>query len=67
MTAFPISRIVVGTRHRCDHGDIPGLAASMSELGLLHPIVVRPDGVLVEELLLRYSPRKVELPAEPAQ
>jgi ParB family chromosome partitioning protein len=28
-------------------GDIDALAASMKELGLLHPIVVRPDGVLV--------------------
>lgn len=44
---MPINRIVVGTRHRRDLGDIAGLAASMSELGLLHPIVVRPDGVLV--------------------
>src|SRR5262245_9566452 len=42
-----ISEIVVGTRHRRDMGDVDGLAASMKELGLLHPIVVRPDGVLV--------------------
>src|SRR5262249_40552645 len=44
---FKISDIVVGTRHRKDMGDVDGLAASMKELGLLHPIVVRPDGVLV--------------------
>jgi ParB/RepB/Spo0J family partition protein len=44
---FKISDIVVGTRHRRDMGDIDGLAASIKELGLLQPIVVRPDGVLV--------------------
>src|SRR5262249_60596321 len=42
-----ISDIVVGTRHRKDMGDVAGLAASIKELGLLHPIVVRPAGVLV--------------------
>jgi hypothetical protein len=46
-TTRKISDIVVGTRHRKDMGDVDGLAASMKELGLLHPIVVRPDGVLV--------------------
>src|SRR5215831_15235654 len=45
--AHQINDIVVGTRHRKDMGDVDGLAASMAELGLLHPIVVRPDGVLV--------------------
>ena len=44
---FKISDIVVGTRHRKDMGDVDGLAASIDELGLLHPIVVRPNGVLV--------------------
>jgi ParB/RepB/Spo0J family partition protein len=44
---FKISDIVVGTRYRRDMGDIAGLAASIKELTLLHPIVVRPDGVLV--------------------
>jgi N6-adenosine-specific RNA methylase IME4 len=43
-----LADIVVGTRHRKDMGDIEGLARSMdSDHGLLHPIVVRPDGVLV--------------------
>src|SRR5215831_17083527 len=45
--AHQINDIVVGTRHRKDMGDIDGLAASMAELGLLHPIVVRPDGTLI--------------------
>src|SRR5262245_38185093 len=44
---FPISGIVVGPRHRRDMGDLGLLAANMAELGLLHPIVVRPDGTLI--------------------
>ncbi len=40
-----IDDITVGERHRRDLGDIAGLAASMAELGLLHPVVVRPDGI----------------------
>jgi N6-adenosine-specific RNA methylase IME4 len=44
---IPISRIKVGKRHRRDMGDIAGLAASMGELGLLQPVVVRPDGKLI--------------------
>jgi N6-adenosine-specific RNA methylase IME4/ParB-like chromosome segregation protein Spo0J len=47
MTIRKISDIVVSTRHRKDMGDIAGLAASMADLGLLHPIVIRPDNVLV--------------------
>jgi ParB family chromosome partitioning protein len=42
-----IDEITVGERHRRDMGDIAGLAASMAELGLLHPIVVRPAGTLI--------------------
>jgi N6-adenosine-specific RNA methylase IME4 len=44
---FPLKQIRVGKRHRRDLGDIAGLAASMGELGLLHPVVVRPDGMLI--------------------
>jgi N6-adenosine-specific RNA methylase IME4 len=43
----PVAAIVVGERHRRDMGDIDALARSMAELGLLHPIVVRPDGTLI--------------------
>jgi N6-adenosine-specific RNA methylase IME4/ParB-like chromosome segregation protein Spo0J len=43
----PLDGIRVGTRHRRDMGDIAGLAASMAELGLLQPVVVRPDGLLI--------------------
>ena len=42
-----ISAIRVGKRHRKDLGDIRALARSIQEIGLLHPIVVRPDGVLI--------------------
>jgi ParB family chromosome partitioning protein len=42
-----VADIVVGTRHRKDLGDVDGLAASIAELGLLHPIVVTPDGKLI--------------------
>jgi ParB-like nuclease domain len=42
-----IAAIEVGERHRRDLGDIPALARSIAEVGLLHPIVVRSDGVLI--------------------
>ena len=45
--SLPIDRITVGARHRRDLGDIAALAASIAELGLLQPIVVRPDGMLI--------------------
>src|SRR5215831_16586282 len=47
MTTRRIDEIVIGKRHRRDLGDIDGLAASIAELTLLQPIVVRPDGVLI--------------------
>jgi N6-adenosine-specific RNA methylase IME4 len=42
-----ISDIRVGKRHRVDLGDVAGLGASILEVGLLHPVVVRPDGLLI--------------------
>lgn len=44
---LPISSIRVGKRSRRDMGDIAALAANISEIDLLHPIVVRPDGQLI--------------------
>src|SRR5262245_15860701 len=44
---LPLDQIRIGERHRRDMGDLAGLAASMGELGLLHPIVIRPDGTLI--------------------
>jgi N6-adenosine-specific RNA methylase IME4 len=45
--AVHVDSIRVGERHRKDLGDIEGLARSINEIGLLHPIVVRPDGTLI--------------------
>ena len=42
-----VDKILVGERHRKDMGDIAGLAGTMAELGLLHPIVIQPDGTLI--------------------
>lgn len=39
--------IIIGVRHRQDMGDIDGLAASIADVGLLHPIVVTPDNMLI--------------------
>ena len=45
--SMTISTIEIGVRHRQDMGDIIGLAASIKSIGLLHPIVVTPDGTLL--------------------
>jgi hypothetical protein len=45
--ALKIEHIVVGNRHRRELGDIGRLAASIAAIGLLHPIVVTPDGTLI--------------------
>ena len=42
-----ISEIVVDGRHRKDLGALDDLAASIADVGLLHPIVITPDGRLV--------------------
>jgi N6-adenosine-specific RNA methylase IME4 len=43
----PITAIRVGKRHRKDLGDIRSLARSIQEIGLLHPVVIRPDRKLI--------------------
>jgi hypothetical protein len=45
--ARPIASIRVGERHRRDLGDVDGLAADMVSIGLLEPIVVTPEGLLL--------------------
>lgn len=46
--SFPISSITVAPdRQRKELTGIPDLAESIKNLGLIHPIVVTPDGVLV--------------------
>ena len=42
-----IDGIEIGVRHRHDLGDIDDLAASIANIGLLHPVVVTPDGQLI--------------------
>jgi ParB/RepB/Spo0J family partition protein len=42
-----ISSIRVGKRHRRDLGDIDQLAASINDIGLLHPVVIARDGTLI--------------------
>jgi hypothetical protein len=47
VTKRPVGSIVVRDRHRQDLGDIDGLAKNIAEVGLLHPVVVTPDIVLI--------------------
>ncbi|WP_030485695.1 ParB/RepB/Spo0J family partition protein [Nocardioides aequoreus] len=42
-----IDSIIVGVRHRRDLGDMSALMRSIEEVGLLQPVTVTPDGVLV--------------------
>lgn len=42
-----IDSITVGVRHRRDLGDMNSLMKSIEEVGLLQPVTVTPDGVLV--------------------
>ncbi|QCX27720.1 ParB N-terminal domain-containing protein [Nocardioides jishulii] len=42
-----IDSITVGVRHRKDPGDLATLRDSIERLGLLQPVTVTPDGVLV--------------------
>ncbi len=42
-----IADIRAGDRHRKDLGDITGLAKSIDNVGLLHPPVVTPEGMLI--------------------
>lgn len=47
VTDFPITEIHIGARCRKDVGDLSDLMESIESIGLLHPVVVRPDGHLV--------------------
>ena len=42
-----VESIVVGNRHRTDLGDLTALAESIARDGLLQPLTVTIDGVLV--------------------
>lgn len=42
-----VASIIVGTRHRTDLGDLDALCESIQQYGLLQPLTVTVDGVLV--------------------
>src|ERR1043166_4054232 len=42
-----IEKIQIGFRYRKDLGDLRTLADSIAEVGLLHPVVVTPEGRLI--------------------
>lgn len=42
-----IADIRIGERHRRDHGDLDQLAASIEDIGLLNPITINEDGLLL--------------------
>jgi ParB family chromosome partitioning protein len=42
-----IDSITIGHRHRADFGDIDGLMRSIENVGMLQPVTITPDGVLV--------------------
>ena len=42
-----VESITIGTRHRTDYGDLAQLIASIQRDGLLQPVTITPDGVLV--------------------
>ncbi|NYE38637.1 ParB family chromosome partitioning protein [Nocardioides cavernae] len=42
-----IDSITVGVRHRKDPGDLNALIKSIEEVGLLQPVTITPDGVLI--------------------
>lgn len=44
---FPITQIVLGRSYRRELGDLSELSASIQKLGLLCPIVITTDGVLI--------------------
>ena len=47
MWMCPTNRIHVGSRHRKDLGDIDGLAQNIDEVGLLHPITIDTENLLL--------------------
>lgn len=42
-----VDAIEVGIRHRRDHGDLDPLINSIARVGLLQPITITPDGLLI--------------------
>ena len=61
-----IDQVQIGYRYRKDLGDVRSLADSIAEVGLLHPIVVTPEGRLIAGQRRLEACRKlgwVEIPA----
>lgn len=46
-STWPIKRIKIGRRFRHDLGDVEALAESIEAIGLLHPVVITPQGHLI--------------------
>ena len=42
-----LDSIIIGKRHRTELGNLQPLADSIRDVGLLHPVVVTPGGILV--------------------
>jgi ParB family chromosome partitioning protein len=42
-----VDTIIIGPRHRQDLGDIPDLAASIAKVGLINPITITSEGLLI--------------------
>jgi ParB-like chromosome segregation protein Spo0J len=47
LTLRTVADIRIGKRHRRDLGDIDSLAASIEDIGLLNPITVSENGLLL--------------------
>ena len=47
MNERPIEAIVIGQRYRTSVGDLDTLVSSIAQVGLLHPIVITPNNVLI--------------------
>ena len=47
LSRMPLEQIEIGFRYRKDLGDVGALADSITEVGLLHPVVVTPEGRLI--------------------
>ena len=58
---MPVDKIRIGKRHRLDFGDVAGLAESVEDVGLLHPITVDQHGHLLARALRLAAFRKLPL------
>jgi hypothetical protein len=59
-TTMPIDNIKIGKRHRKNLGNLDGLADSMGDIGLLHPVVVRSDDTLIAGARRLAAARKLD-------